>query len=208
MRLKIHSRAKSMWYTKKAEVRAEPIRTFLCAEIRNEKLWVFLPPQVNTLDEFITLVGLAERIATDLSLVLHLEGYEPPKDGRLGFFRITPDPGVIEMNFFPSGSMKEAAAKTQVIYDEAEKLGLTTDRYMLDGRPSATGGGNSIYRGAMNPADSPFLRRADLLASLVAYWQNHPALSYCSAVCSSGRRRRLRVSMKRAMRIFTRQKSH
>lgn len=159
------------------EVRDEPIRTFLCAEIRNEKLWVFLPP-VNTLDEFVTLVGIAEKIAANLSLVLHLEGYEPPKDGRLGFFRITPDPGVIEVNLFPSSSMKEAAAKTQVIYDEAEKLGLTTDRYMLDGRPSATGGGNHITVGALNPADSPFLRRADLLASLVAYWQNHPALSY------------------------------
>lgn len=161
----------------KGEVREEPIRTFLCAEIRSAKLWVFLPP-VNTLDEFITLVQLAESVAAKLSLVLHLEGYEPPKDGRLGFFRITPDPGVIEVNLFPSSSMKEAAAKTQVIYDEAEKLGLTTDRYMLDGRPSATGGGNHITVGALNPADSPFLRRADLLASLVAYWQNHPSLSY------------------------------
>ncbi len=162
---------------KVGEKREEAVRTFLCVEIRDKKLWVFLPP-LNTVDEFIILVSLIEQVAAKQQLCVHLEGYEPPKDGRLGFFRITPDPGVIEVNLFPSTSMKEAAAKTQVIYDEAEKLGLTTDRYMLDGRPSATGGGNHITVGALNPADSPFLRRADLLASVVAYWQNHPSLSY------------------------------
>lgn len=158
-------------------IRRDPIRTFLCAEVRGGALHVFLPP-VNTLEEFCGLLSVIEAVAKRRELRLNLEGYEPPKDSRLNFFRITPDPGVIEVNMFPSASLVDSLAKTRIIYEEAERTGLTTDRYMLDGRACATGGGNHITLGALHSEDSPFLRKPHLLASLVAYWQNHPSLSY------------------------------
>ncbi|MDX1693148.1 MAG: transglutaminase family protein [Ketobacteraceae bacterium] len=153
------------------------IRTALCVEARNGRLHVFLPP-IHYLEHFVALIHAIELTAAELKMPVVLEGYEPPRDPRLCSLLVTPDPGVIEVNIHPARSWQELVTNTQTLYDEAYQCRLGTEKFMLDGRHTGTGGGNHVTLGGATPSDSPFLRRPDLLRSLVTYWQHHPGLSY------------------------------
>jgi uncharacterized protein (DUF2126 family)/transglutaminase-like putative cysteine protease len=155
----------------------EIVRTALCVEVREGILHVFLPP-VERLEDYLALVSAIERTAAALKQPLRLEGYTPPSDKRINKFAITPDPGVIEVNIHPASSWKELVANTTTLYEEARLTRLGTEKFMLDGKHTGTGGGNHVTVGGVTPADSPMLRRPDLLKSLITFWQNHPALSY------------------------------
>jgi len=153
------------------------IKSALCAEVRDDVLYIFLPP-VAYIEHFLELAAAVEKTAHEVDMLPVLEGYPPPADLRIRQFSVTPDPGVLEVNVQPAGSWEELKSITTAVYEEAKNTRLSAEKFLLDGRRVGTGGGNHIVVGAATPEDSPFLRRLDLLRSVVAFWQNHPSLSY------------------------------
>jgi uncharacterized protein (DUF2126 family)/transglutaminase-like putative cysteine protease len=153
------------------------IRTAMCVEPREGRLHVFMPP-TGTLEDYLELIAAVEQTAEEIGQKVVVEGYLPPHDDRISIVKVTPDPGVIEVNVHPAASWEQLKDITTGVYDEARVTRLGTEKFQLDGRHSGTGGGNHIVMGGPTPADSPFLRRPDLLRSFVGYWNNHPSLSY------------------------------
>ena len=153
------------------------IRTALCVEPRDGRLHVFMPPVEKT-EDYLDLIASIETTAAETGLPVVIEGETPPRDPRLNKLAVTPDPGVIEVNMHPSKTWDELVERTTVLYEEARQTRLGTEKFMLDGRHTGTGGGNHIIIGGESPQNSPVLRRPDLLRSLLAYWQNHPSLSW------------------------------
>ena len=153
------------------------VRTAICVEPRGGVLHVFMPP-VDRVDDYLELTTAIEDTAAVLGMPVVIEGYEPPNDPRLDVIKVTPDPGVIEVNVHPAGTWDELKEITTSVYEDARLSRLGTEKFDLDGTHTGTGGGNHVVLGGPTPGDSPFLRRPDLLRSLIACWHNHPSLSY------------------------------
>ncbi len=168
-------------------------RTALCVEVRDPRrangpkaeavgtksgvLYIFMPP-LELLEDYLDLLAAIEATATELKVKIVLEGYPPPRDPRLKLLQVTPDPGVIEVNIHPVNNWKDLVRNTEFLYNAAFESRLSAEKFMTDGRHTGTGGGNHFVMGGATPSDSPFLRKPELLASLLLYWHNHPSLSY------------------------------
>ena len=168
-------------------------RTALCVEVRDPRrasgpkaeavgsksgvMYIFMPP-LERLEDYLDLLAAIEATASELKMQVVLEGYPPPRDPRLKLLQVTPDPGVIEVNVHPVTNWKELVYNTEFLYNAAFESRLSAEKFMTDGRHTGTGGGNHFVMGGATPADSPFLRKPELLASLLLYWHNHPSLSY------------------------------
>ena len=176
---------------------AATVRTALCVEIRDPRrangpvplkeaasdqnvegvMYVFMPP-LSRVEDYLNLLQAVEVTAKTLQVKIVLEGYPPPRDPRLKLLQVTPDPGVIEVNIHPASNWHEVVEHTEFLYQAAFETRLSAEKFMTDGRHTGTGGGNHVVMGGATPADSPFLRRPEVLASLLLYWHNHPSLSY------------------------------
>ena len=154
--------------------------TAMVAEIRGGLLYVYMPP-TEELEHFVDLITRVEAAAAKIDCPVIVEGYGPPTDPRLKSMSVTPDPGVIEVNVAPSTSFADQLAQLKTLYEEARQARLSTESFDFDGTHGGTGGGNHITLGGITPADSPLLRRPDLLVSMLTYWQRHPSLSYLFA---------------------------
>src|SRR5690606_12335540 len=96
-------------------------------------------------------------------------------------FAVTPDPGVLEVNIPPTADMRAYDDLIQQVFDAALHAGLHAEKYLVDGRMAGSGGGNHITLGAPAALASPSVRRPDLVASLLTFFQHHPSPSYMSA---------------------------
>ncbi len=94
-------------------------------------------------------------------------------------FASRPDPGVIEVNIHPASSWDESERTDDVSLRSGARIPSRRRKNSCSTGATPAPAAAIISRsGGATPADSPWLRRPDLLRSFLSYWHNHPSLSY------------------------------
>ena len=137
------SAARALVEPKPAPTPAEIVRTALAVEPRDGTLHVYMPP-IKLAEDYLALIAAVEAAAESLQFEVRIEGYEPPTDVRLNALRITPDPGVIEVNIHPARAGTNSSRTRRRCTRTRAQTRLGTEKFMLDGRHTGTGGGNHV----------------------------------------------------------------
>ncbi len=93
------------------------------------------------------LLAAIEDTAAHLEMPVVIEGYTPPYDPRIAADQGHARPGVIEVNVHPARNWQELVDNTTALYEDARQSRLGTEKFMLDGRHTGTGGGNHFVLG-------------------------------------------------------------
>jgi len=140
--------------------------------------WVELPsfPSVESFLEFLAVLA---QTASELALEsLGLRGFPPPIDASVAWTTLTPDPAVLEVNQAPEPDMHSFHRANRLLFELAERAGLSPYRLQYNGGVSDSGGGGQLTIGGASPETSPFFMSPKLLPRLIRYVIRHPSLSY------------------------------
>ena len=160
-----------------SELDERHLRRVLTVEVVDGALHVFIPPL--EVGPFTELIDVIARFASAADLGgLVFCGYRPTDASELTVLGLAADPGVLEVNLPPVRSWGDYDRQLRRITDAAAREGLHTSRRHLNGQIQGTGGGAHVLFGGPTLDENPFFLRPDLLASVIRYWQRHPALSY------------------------------
>lgn len=160
-----------------AKLAEDRLRRALTVEVTDGGLHVFIPPL--DFDAFATLLRVVEDVASSSGVRgLVICGYRPSDAEGVTSLGLAADPGVLEANLPPSRTWRAYDETLAAITKAAAQEGLFTTRLHLNGQIQGTGGGAHVLFGGPTVDANPFFARPDLLASVIRYWQRHPALSY------------------------------
>ncbi len=156
----------------------DALRRALTVESEGGALSVFVPPL--PWPAFRELIARIEGIARARNLHnLVFCGYLPGEYvDELLVYALAADPGVLEVNLPPTRDWAEYRRSLAAAFHAAEGTGMSALKLQLNGAVHGTGGGAHLAFGGMSKEANPFLEDPRRIASVLRYWQHHPALSY------------------------------
>ncbi|NND97469.1 MAG: IMP dehydrogenase [Pirellulaceae bacterium] len=149
-------------------------RTALCVQSRDDVVHVFFPP-IHSVDHYVQLIAAIESAAEATGTPVVLEGYPPPHDHRLKRFSLEPDNGLLRLFLPAARTWQQEHEFYQTAYTQGGIVGL---RSRHDEDQQRSNSNTTVTLSGPTPSTSPFLTRPQILRSLIAYWHNHPCLSY------------------------------
>ena len=153
---------------------ADSTKRALVLEAQPDHLDIFLPPLLTApLEHLVRLI--LELVGEECAI--RWQGYIPVDlPGTWKQIGFTADPGVLEVNLPPCYTWTEYRDWLEKLDPIAAEIGLRS--YREGGQQFGTGGGSHLLFGGPTVEQTPFSDRPWWLASILRYWQRHPALSY------------------------------